>query len=198
LKTGGAVPNWNIYSPKWAPVEVAEFPSETNKSILLKDKDPYDYARAIRVFEELQKATIEVNVLPKQNDNGIFEVDIADRYGNRPVQIRFDNDGKIKAVDGSMETDLQEYNAEDWYNVKIVVDAKPYGTYSLWINGEQVLKDAQLAEAVKSVERISFRTGPYRNIPNRKTPNETPVPPLEGADEPVKMVQYYIDDLKVK
>jgi len=198
LETGGAVSNWNIYSPKWAPVEVTEFPSETNKSILLKDKDPYDYARAIRVFEESQKATVEVKVLAKQNDNGILEVDITDRYGNRPVRIRFDKDGKIKAVDGGLETDLQEFNAKDWYNVKIVVDAKPYGTYSLWINGEQVLKDAQLAEAVKSVERISFRTGPYRNIPTRKTPNETPMPPLKGADEPVKMVQFYIDDLKVK
>lgn len=198
LETGGAITNWNIYSPKWAPVEVAEFPSGTNKSILLKDKDPYDYARAIRVFEEAQNATIEVKVLAKQIDTGIFEVDITDRYGNRPVRIRFDNDGKIKAVDGSMETDLQEYNAEDWYNLKLLVDANPYGTYSLWINGDQVLKDAQLAEAVKSVERISFRTGLYRNIPNRKTPNETPVPPLEGADEPVKMVQFYIDDLKVK
>jgi hypothetical protein len=51
---------------------------------------------------------------------------------------------------------------------------------------------------VKSVERISFRTGAYRDIPNRKTPNEEPGPPLPGADESVEEGLYYLDNLKVK
>lgn len=81
---------------------------------------------------------------------------------------------------------------------KIEVDAQAYGSYNLFINGESKIKDAPLAEAVKSVERISFRTGSYRDIPNRKTPNETPMPPLNGADEMVKMAGFYVDDLIVK
>ena len=60
LENGGAVTDWNIYSPKWSPVEVADFPSAKNKSLLLQDKDPYDYARAIRVFKETKKAEIVV------------------------------------------------------------------------------------------------------------------------------------------
>ncbi|MDX1285608.1 MAG: hypothetical protein R3182_11370, partial [Draconibacterium sp.] len=198
METGGAIVDWNIYSPKWCPLNIVEFPSEKNKSILLEDKDPYDYARAIRVFEESEKVEIDVKVFPKQTDNGIFEIDVTDRYGNRPVRIRFDKDGKIKTTDGSKETVLQPYKLDTWYNLKIQVDAKPYGSFSVSIDNNALIKNAKLAEAVKSVERISFRTGAYRNLPARRTPNQDPAPPLPGADEPVGKIQFYVDDLSVK
>lgn len=198
LEVGGAVTDWNIYAPQWSPIEVVDFPSKTNKSILLKDKDPYDYARAIRVFEESEKTEINVKIFAKQTENGILEVDVTDRYGNRPVRIRFDEDGKIKAVDGSKEVVLQSYKTDTWYKLKINIDAQSYGSFTVSVDGKEQLKNAQLAEAVKSVERISFRTGLYRDLPNRKTPNEDPAPPLPGADEAVEMVQFYVDDFMVK
>ncbi len=141
---------------------------------------------------------IIVKVLAKQIKNGILEIDITDRYGNRPVRIKFDDDGIIKAVDGNEELSLQTYNPNIWYNLKIQIDAQPYGSYSISVNRTQHLKNAKLAEAVNSIERISFRTGLYRDLPNRKTPNQDSAPPLEGADEPVKMAQFYIDDLMAK
>ncbi|MCX6225304.1 MAG: hypothetical protein NTV01_11255, partial [Bacteroidia bacterium] len=198
MEAGGAVTDWNTYSPKWCPVEVSEFPSVTNKSLLLQDKDPYDYARAIRVFEETKKAEIEVKVLPKQTENGLLEIDVTDQYGNRPVRIRFDADGKIKAVNGSKEIAIQSYNPDQWYNLKLTVDARPSGSYSLSVNGMGVLNNAQLAEDVQSVERVSFRTGPYRNEPTRQTPNQDPASPLAGADLPVPLAEFYLDDLIIK
>lgn len=198
LETGGAVTDWNIYAPKWSPVEVAEFPSVENKSLCLMDEDPYDYARAIRVFEESDKAEIEVNVYPEKSDNGILEIDVTDRFGNRPVRICFDEDGFIEAVNGSVKIQVRQYQPGHWYHLKISVDTKPYGSYSLFIDGEESVTDATLAEAVLSVERVSFRTGEYRNIPNRKTPNEVTLPPLPGADERVPLTKFYIDDFKAK
>jgi len=198
LETGGAITDWNIYAPKWSPVEVVEFPSVKNKCLLLMDKDPYDYARAIRVFQETQRGEIEIKVFPKQIENGILEVDVTDQYGNRPVRIKFDDDGQIKAVDGKEEVILQLYGADTWYNLKIQIDAQPYGSFSIWINGDLLLENAKLAEAVTSVERISFRTGLYRDLPNRNTPNQDPAPPLKGGDEPVTMVEFYIDDMEIK
>lgn len=198
LEVGGTVTNWNIHAPKWAPIEIADFPTATNKSLLLKDKDPYDYARAIRVFEEATKAEIKAKVFSKQTENGIMEVDVTDRYGNRPVRIRFDEDGKIKATNGSKEVVLQSYKPNTWYELKIQINANPYGNFSISIDGNERIKKGQLAEAVKSVERVSFRTGVYRDIPNRKTPNEDPEPPLPGADETVTLTEFYIDDFSVK
>jgi hypothetical protein len=84
-----------------------------------------------------------------------------------------------------------------WYDFKLTVDANPSGSYSLWINGKELLKNGTLAEAVKSVERISFRTGAYRDLPNRTTPNQEDAPPLQGADVPVSASEYYVDDLKI-
>ena len=194
---GGAITDWNIYAPKWAPVEVTDFPSAQNKSLFLQDKDPYDYARAIRVFEETNNAEIEVKVFPKQARDGLLEIDVNDRYGNRPVRIRFDADGKIRAVDGSTEVVLHGYQPDQWYNLKIKIDAQPFGNYAISIDGKELLKNAKLAEAVQSVERVSFRTGPYRNLPNRKTPNQEPAPPSAGADEPVANARFYIDDFSV-
>jgi hypothetical protein len=195
---GGSVTDWNIYSPKWSPVEVTDFPSAKNKSLLLQDKDPYDYARAIRVFKETKKAEINVRVLTKQSDSGLLEIDVTDCFGNRPVRIRFDADGKIKAVNGSKELVIQSYKPDSWYDLKITIDANPFGNYTLSVNGTELLKNAELAVAVKSVERISFRTGPYRDTPNRQTPNQDPTPPLAGADDPVPTAEFYLDDLRVK
>lgn len=198
MTSGGAIANWNIYSPQWAPIEVVDFPSIKNKSLVLKDRDPYDYARAIRVFEETQKAEIEFKILPKQTENGVLEIDVTDRYGNRPVRIKFDSDGKIKAGDGNEEIIVQTYNSDSWYNFKINIDTNDFGTYALSVNGIRHIKNAKFVEVVKSVERISFRTGRYRDLPNRKTPNQDPAPPLKGADEPLETAAFHLDDLKVK
>ena len=122
LETGGAVTNWNIYSPKWAPVGVANFPSSANKSLLLEDKDPFDYARAIRVFEETKKCEIAVRVLPKQINGGMLDIDICDRFGNRPVRISFTSEGNIQTVDGNKLVILQGYKQDQWYTLKISVD----------------------------------------------------------------------------
>ena len=198
LKTGGPVPDWNIYAPKWSPVEVADFPSTENKSLCLEDEDPYDYARAIRVFEESANVAIEVRVFAEKSENGMLEIDVTDRYGNRPVRIRLDNNGKIIAVNGSRETEVAEYKTGWWYKLEITVDTQLLGSYSLSIDGQELLKDAQLAESVLSVERISFRTGQYRDLPNRKTPNEVTLPPLPGADEKVTPAIFYVDDVRIK
>jgi hypothetical protein len=198
MEVGGGVADWNIYAPQWSPVNLAEYTGTNNKCLQFSDKEPYDYARAIRVFEESKKAKISVNISPAQTDNGVFEVDVTDRFGNRPVRIKFDNDGNIKAVNGSKEVVLLSYNADNWYELEISIDARPFGSYSLSVNGKEVLSDAELAVAVKSVERVSFRTGAYRDLPNRKTPNQDPAPPLPGADEQVKEAIFYIDDFSAR
>ena len=197
LETGGPVSDWNIHAPKWAPVEVAAFPGSNNKSLLLEDRDPYDYARAIRVFEETERAEIEVRIYPEQADNGMLEIEVTDRYGNRPVRLSFDGDGKIRAVDGSREVVLQSYQPDTWHDLKIVVDLGQHAGFSVVLNGKPVLENAKLAEFVKSVERVSFRTGPYRDLPNRRTPNQQAAPPLTGADEPVVRSSFYLDDFSV-
>ncbi|MEQ9218181.1 MAG: hypothetical protein RLO17_09075 [Cyclobacteriaceae bacterium] len=196
LTVGGTIPDWNIYSPLWAPVNLVK--SDDGLSMQLKDKDPYDYARAIRVFEESNESAVSFKVKVLKAQEEPFEVDITDQYGNRPVRVSFNAKGDITAMDGGTAKEIGSFSPDTWVNVKLVVRATPYGSYDVWIDDEQVGQGFQLAEAVKSVERASFRTGPYRNLPNRKTSNETPEPPLPGADDPVAESVYLIDDFVVE
>lgn len=198
LKAGEAIPGWNTYSPQWAPVAVAAFPDAKNKSLRLTDEDPYDYARAIRVFKEAVKADLRFRVYAGQSDHGQLSVDVTDRYGNRPVRIEFTGKGEIKVVDGGKSTVIQKYRSGAWYDFELSINAGLSGSFDLLLNGKKVLSGAALAEAVKSVERISFRTGAYRDIPNRRTPNEEPGPPLPGADEKISKAIYYVDDVKLR
>ncbi len=49
LPVGKELEMWNIYSPLWAPVKVED------GTLVLKDKDPFDYAKAERIFPASKK-----------------------------------------------------------------------------------------------------------------------------------------------
>ncbi|OIN57778.1 hypothetical protein [Arsenicibacter rosenii] len=199
LALNGAVPDWNLYAPQWAPVTVVNTPDKAGKCLELADKDPYDYARAIRVFEEGSQIECSVSVSPAQQQTGSLDIDLTDRYGNRPVRLRFDDKSQIVVTDGGTEKIVQPYEAGQWYTISLTVHAAlSGGWFDVIINGKKVVEHAALAEAVKSVERLSLRTGPYRDLPNRKTPNEEPHPPLAGADEPVTPAVFYVDDVVIR
>jgi hypothetical protein len=197
MEVGGAIASWNTYSPQWAPIDLIA-DQDANQCIQLKDKDPYDYARALRVFEESNKCEIEFRIKAQQLSKQPFEIDLVDRFGNRPVRISLNSNGEITANNGFKRTAIASFETGSWINFKIEVDASPFGSYSVWIEGNKVASEFELAEAIKSVERVSFRTGPYRDIPNRKTPNETPAPPLPGADDPVEEAIFLLDDFSAR
>lgn len=197
LERGGAVPEWNIYAPLWAPISIVESPDHTGHSLELKDEDPYDYARAIRIFEESTESSIAFKIFITKENSGMLEVDVVDQYGNRPVRLRFGENGNLIAQDGAVEKTLSSYEKGSWQTITLDVNASYFGHFSLSLNGKKLLEKAALAEGVKSVERLSFRTGPYRDLPNRKTHNEDPEPPLPGADEKVPMGIFLIDEVRI-
>ncbi len=190
LPLGGRVENWNIYSPQWAPVTIAE--GNGGKFLQLADKDPCDYARAIRVFEEGTKAKIAFKAMAGQYTTPL-EIDVQDRYGNRPVRLKFGSDGALQYTRGSEQVGILAYTPGRWYNVELDIDATLYGSFTLKVDGNVVAEKAPLAEAVKSVERISFRTGEFRNLPARQTVNEKPRSPLVGADDALEEAVFGVD-----
>ncbi len=192
---GGRVEGWNTYGTKWSPVTIAE--QDGDKVLRLEDKEPHDYARAVRVFQEGTKAVINFSARADQA-HAQLDIDVQDQYGNRPVRLRFDTDGVLKYVDGSEEKVILAYAPGRSYDFSLVIDATPYGGYSLSVDGKVYAEKAQLAEAVKSVERISFRTGAFRDLPTRQTVNEDVHPPLPGADEMVDAAVFLVDDVVLK
>ncbi|MDX1702129.1 MAG: hypothetical protein R3250_16000, partial [Melioribacteraceae bacterium] len=196
MTVGGPIIDWNTHSPQWARISLIK-ENETNKCLRMNDTDPYDYSRAIRVFEEgnLVKASFKIKV--QSIDTTQFDIDITDQYGNRPVQISFEKDRYIKAFIGSEKKSLMKYELGKWYSFTVNINTLKLGSYSLYVNEELVAQNIPTVMAVNSVERLSFRTGAYRNLPNRQTPNELRHPPLRGADEKQNLTSILIDDVFV-
>ena len=193
METTGAVKEWNIYHPKWAPVSIKEFPSQQNKSLELKDRDPHDYAKAIRIFEETQKAHIQFKIFPKQNDQGGLEIEICDPAGEIFLNMRFSPNSKIYLYEFGSTRELTTYQPGKWYDFAIEMDATR-GLFNLNIhNGQVDIKNLSFLGRMgknKKLKRLVFRTGPYRGIDINQVEPE--------SDKPLEKESiFYIDDVKI-
>jgi hypothetical protein len=191
--------DWNIYSPRWAPVRIADFPGSGNRSLEIADREPYDYAKAVRVFPESQQAEISFRIFAKQANSGQLDIELDDRYGWRsPVRLRFDERGHITALDGNRNepVSIADYKPGTWYRIAIRVDVKK-GGYDVLLDGAEVLKNAETLDPVQSLERITFRTGPYRIQPILRDP-KSPGEDVASPDDPVPPAVFYIDDVEVQ
>jgi hypothetical protein len=189
---------WNLYSPRWAAVSLADFPSATNHSLELRDRDPSDYARAVRVFPAAKSATVRFKLLARQADHGRLEIELHDRHGYRPpVRVLFDEQGRVLALDGDQMSPvtLQHYAANTWYEFAIRYD-QGAGVFDVAIDGKTVLKGAELLDPAEPLERISFRTGEFRTGPTLRDP-KSPGEDMPGTDDPVREAVFYIDDVSV-
>jgi len=189
---------WNTYSPRLAPVRFADVPSKTDRSLELRDSDPADYARAVRVFPEMTQGTIRFKVRAAQADHGRLEIELLDRHGYRPpIRLSLDDSRWIRTMDGNRTglQNLTRYVANVWYEIVIRFDVDKE-LFEVDIDHMPVLSDGEMLDPVDSLERISFRTGTFRSEPSLRTP-KTPGEDFPGGDEPEPEAAYYIDDFSV-
>ena len=196
LVVGAQVPDWNLYRPKWAPVSVVAFPGAANKSLQLEDKDPYNYAKAVRVFAEAKTAHVSFKLYARQANKGTLEMEVLDQVGHRPVRVVLADNGHIQIANGSNMVDAGLYKSSTWYTIDIAVNATS-GKYDVSVNGKQVIKQADFAEPATTVERLSFRTGVYRTELNRQS-DRYAGGDLPNADDAVPAAVFNIDDVTVK
>jgi len=193
MAVGGVVTDWNIYSPRWAPVRVVDI--DGGKCLQLRDESPYDYAKAVRVFPEAaEEVTVDFKVVASQNNTGQLEIEVVDLKGRRPVRLVFNSSGRILAQNGGSTVDVGSYQADMQYTVRIFADLSAQ-KYNLTVNGSDVLTGASFAESVTSAERVEFRTGPYRL---RDSVPRIPDDDLSNPDNPVTLAVFNIDDVTTR
>jgi len=173
IAVGPRVPQWNTYSPLWAPVSIEA--KGTNHYLQLEDSEPGDYCRAIRTFPVSKTVTASFRVAADQIGRGRLEVELLGELGTRPVRIIVTDDIT---------------KAGEWLNYKIQADCAT-GKYSVSVNGRQVVKDAAFAEASSVLYALSFRTGKAHPRPTGRTNRD-----LKGVEHPVEKVVYRVDDVK--
>lgn len=179
IRPDATIPHWNIYRPTWCQVRI-----DKAHRLCLSDSDRYDYARAIRVFETAKKVAVNLDLKVEKENADPFEIDLTDRHGTRAVSLRLQN-GEIRScgeVIGHYQPGIVRHLAFTFDNGLLRFEGRTY----------------PILHAVKEVERLSLRTGEYRELPNRKTPNQDPAPPLPGCDESMRPSLYLVDNVSIR
>jgi hypothetical protein len=109
----------------------------------------------------------------------------------------FAEDGQIKILNGARSANLAPYQSGKWYELGLKVDVAT-GRFDVSLDGQPVASSLAFAEYVKSVERISFRTGARRDTPNFKTSTDrTPDRLSPNPDVPEPLTIYHIDEVTI-
>ena len=189
MKNGEELDQWNLYSPLWCRTAISD------KKLTLADSDPFDYAKAERVFPGSGKISVEFSIAAQQNDFGLLEIELVDKKGNPCLRLMLDSSGSILTKQGYRNKSLGKYNAGETVTVRIELNT---GTrfYSVSLNDKSPSNNLCFAP-VESVERIVFRTGTTRRFPDADTPTDQDYD-LPGADRKERESVYMIHYLKTK
>ena len=190
LKKDKALDKWNIYSPLWAPVKVEE------NTLVLKDKDPFDYAKVERAFPASRKINASFAVIPKQSDFGLLEIELQDEKGMATVRLTFDSAGTLSAKAGARYKNFMKYEAGKTYDIKLKLDAFTR-FYTITVNGKDVLTSLAF-QPVATVSRIVFRTGSVRRFPDVDTPADQTYDLKNAGESEKKESAYSIKYLKTE
>ena len=191
--TLGTLPaGWNVYSPLWAPVRVAAATAgQPNRALEFRDEDPYDYARAIRVFPATHGVKVSFKIFARQT-NARFEIDLLDAAGARPVRLALGEDGRIWACHEGQWMDAGSYQSNQWLTFELEIPRDPNADRcAVLIDGKSPLpRPAFFTDPVATVERLSFRTGAWRDrgFGGRDLP---------GADSKTPLASFLVDDVVI-
>ncbi|WP_223861034.1 exo-alpha-sialidase [Spirosoma validum] len=168
LPTGEELKYWNIYSPIYASAKIESVTGA--KALVLRDKDPFDFAKAERVIPDSKKLTVEFSIVPQQTNKGTLQIEFQDAKGNPAVRLMFDADSLFKAKVGYRDSNIQKYEAGKQYDVRIKLD-RDKRMFTTFVNGQS--KGNRLFFApVASFRRVVFRTGAVRRFPDADTPTD--------------------------
>ncbi|WP_255373196.1 exo-alpha-sialidase [Chitinophaga sp. YR627] len=193
LTPANALLYWNIYSPRWASVSLGNAPAN-EQQLILEDRDPFDYAKAERLFPAAQKVAIAFTVTPAQNNFGMLQIELQDGKGTPGIRLVFDADSVFKAKAGARFKHFMKYTPDSVYNVRLNINTTNR-FYTINVNGKDVLTSLLFAP-VDKVERIVFRTGEPRHFPDADTPADQEYDLKQAGEQEAHTAKFYIRSLK--
>ena len=166
MKDGHELDLWNTYNLSWASAEIEN--NNNEKTLTLRDQDPFDYARVERVIPFAQEMEAEFTVTPEQNNHGLLQIEFQNKKGLPSIRLIFDKDGILKTKAGSRFKHITEYEPGKSYTIRVWLDTK-VRSYTISVNGGKESRKIFYAPA-DGIHRIMFRTGEQRHFPTPDTP----------------------------
>jgi hypothetical protein len=191
LPAGKELNEWNLYSPLWCRTVIEQHNNQ--KVLALHDSDPFDYAKAERIFPESKNVVIEFTITANQTNTGTLEIELLDKKGMATLRIMLDSTGSILTKQGYRNKSLGKYNVGEQLHFKVELNTTTR-FYTVTINNGKPNLNV-FFQPVESVERLSFRTGSVRRFPNADTPTDQDYD-LPGADAKAKEAVYFIHSVK--
>ncbi|SHL40636.1 hypothetical protein SAMN05444266_103232 [Chitinophaga jiangningensis] len=178
---------WNIYSPLWCRVAM------DGGALSLSDSDPFDYAKAERVFPEARKVTLSFGLTPQQTNLGTLEIEVTDPKGTPCLRLLLDSTGTVYTKQGYRNRSVGKYKAGEQLHITLELNTATR-FYTVRINDAKPQLNVYFAP-VASVNRIVFRTGPTVRFPDADTPTDQDYD-LPQADSKAPEARYLVHYLK--
>jgi hypothetical protein len=195
LPAASALKEWNIYSPLWAPVSIEKAANGT-QVLAIKDKDPFDYAKAEHVLPAAKRMTATFSVTPQQDNNGNLHVEFQDGRGTAGIRLVFDSTGTLIVKAGYRNRNIIKYKAGELYEITVTLNTDTR-FYTVSVNGKQQGGNQIFFAPLENVQRLVFRTGDVRRFPDSDTPTDQMYDlPNPGAQ--AKPAAYFIKSVKTK
>ena len=192
MPAGKELANWNIYSPLWAPVFI-QTDADGTRTLKLDDNDPYDFAKAERVFPAARKMQAEFMITPGQDDQGQLQIEFQDERNSPAVRLIFQSDSTLIAKAGARTKKIMSYHAGATYKIRVSLNADTR-MYTVNVDNKDILTQLFFAP-VERLTHIVFRTGEARHYPTAESPAEADTD-LPHAGEQVSKARWTIHYLK--
>ncbi len=187
---GGYIRDWNIYSTKWSPVTL-----DKANGMRIADKDPCDYARAMRIFPRSKAVSVTLELMAGLYEKDL-EIELANSTGIPVCRVTLGG-GRLKVRYGSNTENCFKVTDNGWHTLEIRADCANNEYTVLW-DGVKSKHEAggRLVNKANDVERLILRTKPRRYLPNYEIYPETP--DMENVDAPEAERVYYIRSVVTK
>ncbi len=179
---------WNLYQPSWCRIDC-----QPSGRLLVEDREPYDYARLVRVFEPAKRIRIALRLRILSLAGGkSLQIELCNAKHQTAVRILLRGGGRIRHRT-VCELDL---GAERWHEgeeIEIRIEAdcsrfsytaavrRPEGNNGTALNGQPGIRFPFMA-AVNEIAELSLRTGEPRYLADlEKNPDGLPKEPLTGG-----------------
>lgn len=184
MPDGSELDMWNTYDLVWASTRI-EKDAAGKKALTLRDRDPFDYAKAEKVFPASSSFNVSFDVVPEQDSYGMLQIELQNAKGMPSVRMSFEPGGSITVKNGARFSQAGTYRAGEKCHVEIAVDCR-HRSYTTSINGSRPVTRIFYSPAAE-LERVVFRTGIPKTDPTPEDPAER-FTDLENPDavEPVE------------
>ena len=181
---------WHIYSPQWSRVGIED------GALTLRQSDAWDYAKAIRVFQEGETACLRLLLSVQGLENGEMHIEVSDGKGMNAVRLLLRRDGQAALRGGGGQWPIAAYQNGDLLDIVIKIDCRKKRV-SASVNGTDS-GDYMPISPCRTVERLTLRTGESRTGPTLETElKNIRLPDVPGGGERGKEAVYRLYQVEI-